>query len=492
MKNLISIVSLCLCITTAQGQYVADALRFSQNFPTLTARSMSMGNAFTSLGGDFSSAYINPAGLGIYRKSELLFSPGLGYSNIKSNYLGQSFTDDQYQYINSSVGYVGTYNTFKDKGLVSASFAAGYNRLNNFYNNTIIQGTNDQSSYSDYFVENAYGLEPDALNPFYERLAFDAWVMDTMGGPNQYGSLVPVPIDQRKTIHTQGGIGEWSFAVGLNFSNILYIGTGIGIDQINYEQHAVQSETNYDGNWAFRGFDFDEDLDVKGTGINFKFGMLARVTNSLRVGATLFLPTYYNIEEVYYNTLYSEYNDSSFFIRPTNEYGDLLEAGAFAYNLNTPLKATGGLSFQIGKSGIVTGDVEFINYAGIKMSTDKYYNSSVERETIDQANAAIDNAYRSVFNFRLGGEFRMGNFALRAGGGYFPSPYASDELNKDASYTEITSGIGYRDKIFFFDLGFSGIFHKEKYNLYTSNNTDNIADLNQQSYRFIATMGVRF
>jgi len=38
---------------------------------------------------------------------------------------------------------------------------------------------------------------------------------------------------------------------------------------------------------------------------------------------------------------------------------------------------------------------------------------------IDQANAAIDNAYRSVFNFRLGGEFRMGNFAVRAGGGYF-------------------------------------------------------------------------
>jgi hypothetical protein len=494
MKKLISLVGLCLCITTAQGQYVADALRYSQNFPTLTSRSMAMGNAFTSLGGDFSSSYINPAGLGLYRKSEFQFSPGMGYSYIKANYTGMNASDDQFQYINSSVGYVGTYSSNKEKGLVSASFAAGYNRLNNFYNNTFIQGTNSLSSFSDQFVEyaNENQLLPDELDPFYERLAYDAWVMDTMGTMDQYKSLVPVPIGQRKYIKTQGGTGEWSFALGLNFSNIIYVGTGIGIDQINYEQQAVLSEDNYNSFWAFRAFDFNEDLDVKGTGINFKFGMLARVTNSIRVGATFFLPTYYNIEEVYYNTMYSEYDDSSFFIRPTNEYGDLLEAGVYRYNLNTPMKVAGGISFQIGKSGIIAGDVEYVNYPGMKMSPDGDYDSMEDRELADSVNGDIDNVYRSVFNFKLGGEFRLGNFAIRAGGSYYPSPYSSTELNKDASYTEVTSGIGYRDKTFFFDLGFSGIFHQEKYNLYTSNDLSNIASLNQQNYRFIATMGFRF
>jgi|WetSurSiteA1Bulk_404760.scaffolds.fasta_scaffold00078_19 hypothetical protein len=494
MKKLISFVSICLCITTAQGQYVADALRFSQNFPTLTARSMAMGNAFTSLGADFSSAYTNPAGLGLYRKSEILFSPGMGYSNIKADYIGQQYHDDQYQYINSSVGYVGTYNSSRQKGLISASLAAGYNRLNNFYNNTFIQGTNELSSFSDQFVEYASEnhLLPDELDPFYERLAYDGWVIDTFEYMDQYKSMVPVPIDQRKSIHTQGGTGEWSFAIGLNFSNIIYFGTGIGIDQLNYEQHAVLSEYNYDNYWAFRSFDFTEDLDVKGTGVNFKFGLLARISNSIRLGATLFLPTYYNIEEVYYNTLYSEYDDSSFFIRPTNEYGDLLEAGVFGYNLNTPMKVNGGMSFQIGKTGIISGDVEYINYAGIKMSTDDSYNTSDDRQMVEEVNSAIDDTYRSVCNFKLGAEFRLGNFALRAGGGYYPSPYSSNELNSNASYTEITSGVGYRDRFFFFDLGFSGIFHKEKYNLYTSNNTNNIADLSSQAYRFIATMGLRF
>jgi len=80
----------------------ADALRFSQNFPTLTARSMSMGNAFTSLG------VISPPPISIrpvwylQKIGNALFPDGI--FNIKSNYLGQGVTDDQYQYINSSVG----------------------------------------------------------------------------------------------------------------------------------------------------------------------------------------------------------------------------------------------------------------------------------------------------------------------------------------------------------------------------------------------------
>jgi hypothetical protein len=494
MKKLIALVSIFLCLSAAKGQYVTDALRYSQNFPTLTARSMSMGNAFTSLGADFASSYINPAGLGLYRKSEMQFTPGLGYSNIKSDYIGQTTSDVMYQYINSSVGYVGTYNSNKEKGLVSASLAAGYNRLNNFYNNGVIRGTNNYSSYSDYFVEyaNSNSLLPDELDPFYERLAYDAWVIDTMGTLDHYKSLVPVPVTQQKTVETRGGTGEWSFGAGFNFSNIIYVGFGLGINQINYEQTAVTSEYNNNPYWAFRSFNFTEQLDVRGTGVSFRMGLMARVTKSLRVGTTFHIPTFYNIEETYYNTMYSAYDDSSFFIRPTNINGDLLEAGNYRYELNTPFKVAGGISYQIGKMGILTGDVEYINYTLMKMRTDEDFNTMGDQQLADQVNVDIDDVYRPVVNFRLGGEIRFGNFAVRAGGGYYPSPYAKGELNENASYTEITSGFGYRDKHFFFDLGMSGIFHSEKYNLYTSNNTSNIANLKQSGYRFITTMGFRF
>jgi len=495
MKRLVSIICITVAFfATAQGQYVSDALRYSQNFPMLTARSMAMGNAFTSLGGDFSSSVINPAGLGLYRKSEFSFSPALGYSGIKSDYLRQANDEYRYQFTMGSIGYVGTYNSNKDKGLVTASYALGYNRLNNFYNNTYIRGINTVSSYSDYFVEyaNENQLLPDELDSFYERLAYDAWVIDTAGTVDQYKSLVPVPVEQRKTIKTEGGIGEWTFSMGLNFSNVFYVGMGLGLSQLHYEQTAVHSEYNDDNFWAFRSFDFTEDVNVDGTGINFKLGLLGRITESIRIGATFNMPTYYSIKEDYYNTMYSEYVDTSYYIRPTDVEGNLLEAGIFKYKMNTPLKMAAGMSFQIGKVGIISGDVEYIDYGSMRMRVAQDFDSRAERDLADATNDDIRSMYKSVVNLKLGGEVRLNNFSIRAGGGYYPSPYKSGELNEDARYTELTTGIGYRDKNFFCDLGFSGLLHKEKYNLYTSMNTDNIANLTQNKYRIVATVGFRF
>ena len=53
-----------------------DLLELSQTqFNFGTARSMAMAGAFTSLGADLSSMSINPAGLGMYRHSDLSITP---------------------------------------------------------------------------------------------------------------------------------------------------------------------------------------------------------------------------------------------------------------------------------------------------------------------------------------------------------------------------------------------------------------------------------
>ena len=49
--------------------------RLSQDQHFGTARSMAMGSAFTSLGGDMSTLFINPAGLGMYRTNEFSLTP---------------------------------------------------------------------------------------------------------------------------------------------------------------------------------------------------------------------------------------------------------------------------------------------------------------------------------------------------------------------------------------------------------------------------------
>ncbi len=90
------------------------------------------------------------------------------------------------------------------------------------------------------------------------------------------------------------------------------------------------------------------------------------------------------------------------------------------------------------------------------------------------------------------------------GGGYYPSPlkttslaaYYPYDFNAPMAYTELTSGLGYRNKNFFFDFGFSWLSHTEDYYLYTININNNpsasMADLKQNEFRFLTTMGIRF
>ena len=84
-------VTLCviaaLPFATATAQTPGDLLNLSQyNYSFGTARSAALGGAFTSLGADLSSMNINPAGLGIYRGSEVGISPSLTWSNMESGF----------------------------------------------------------------------------------------------------------------------------------------------------------------------------------------------------------------------------------------------------------------------------------------------------------------------------------------------------------------------------------------------------------------------
>lgn len=54
----------------AQGE--VEALKFSRHDLYGTARSMAMGGAFGALGGDITGVSINPAGIAVYRSSEVV------------------------------------------------------------------------------------------------------------------------------------------------------------------------------------------------------------------------------------------------------------------------------------------------------------------------------------------------------------------------------------------------------------------------------------
>jgi hypothetical protein len=288
-------------------------------------------------------------------------------------------------------------------------------------------------------------------------------------------------------------------ALGLNFSNIVYIGGGFGIHQLQYSRNTVHSE--FDNNPAndFSQFAFNEDLKVDAVSYTGNVGMIVRLFDIMRVGGSIQFPSSYKIREHYYNTMYSQFkNNNTYNAVPTDNSGNTIPGGTFEYKLHTPMKAQGGLSVQIGSMGIISADMEYVNYNNLKLNETDYTTD------FSTQNSDIKTIYKSVVNLKAGGEVRFNNFAFRLGGGYYPSPVksvASPDIytyigNVPDAYSELSSGLGYRNKNFFFDFGFSWLAHKENYNLYTvylnNNPSVNVANLKQNEYRLLATMGVRF
>ncbi|MGL4598715.1 MAG: hypothetical protein ACRCYO_14455, partial [Bacteroidia bacterium] len=83
LYRIAAVVGLLSC-TLLQAQNETDALRYSRLGFGGTARSTAMGGAFGALGGDMSVICVNPAGLAIYRKNELTFTPSFFNQRVSS------------------------------------------------------------------------------------------------------------------------------------------------------------------------------------------------------------------------------------------------------------------------------------------------------------------------------------------------------------------------------------------------------------------------
>jgi len=146
MKKLLFLIAFVLPFTLA-GQNAWDALRYSQINYQGTARSLALGNAVTALGGDFGSITLNPAASAMYPYSEISITPSLVTKFSEVNYFTQR-TNDRYTRPGiSNLGYTGSWNTSNNTGLVSLSFSAGYNKVQDFTTRTSVRRNNSESSW---------------------------------------------------------------------------------------------------------------------------------------------------------------------------------------------------------------------------------------------------------------------------------------------------------------------------------------------------------
>jgi hypothetical protein len=493
----------------SQG-YVESALTFSQTTPGGSARIQAMGGSQVALGGDYSSALSNPAGLGMYNRSEITLTPGFTNYNTQSHYFGVSQDASTSKFVIPGFSLVLHIPTRGNSGFQGGAFGVTMTRVADFNAPFSYRG-NPNSSKLQSFIEDANGYTTDQFDPngttehnrynsptglaYFNYLIGPADLLDpTYPGDQYFTDVKKLPL-QTETVQTQGAINQWSFSYGGNYKDILFFGGSIGVSSLRYKTTKTFSESFTDDEFV-NGWDMTENLKITGTGVNATFGATVRPVDFMQIGVSYTSPTFYQLSESSDATMNSSWKDFLYYSNKPNYGGNegdtrlnnessLTDPVVSEYSLNVPHKFNAGLAL-ISKYGLLTGDVEFRNYSKAKYSAS--YNSYID---FTNPNEDINGTYKSVVNYRGGLEGRYKIFRLRAGYGVQANPYRGSDY--DNSIKTISAGLGIKLDKFHVDFAWVQSKGNSLYGPYFLNDGSGpIVELQTKIVTGLLTLGVNF
>lgn len=508
MKKFLTILGLAMVANTGviYAQYAGDALRFSQTNYGSSARFKGLGNAQTSLGGDISSIGGNPAGLGMFTRSEFSITPEFNNTGSNSTYFGQNTNSTKNKFNLNQAGLV-WYNPVirpkgsdLDKGVVSFVWGIGYNRNNDFSQELNFSGKNPNNSLGNYLAEQATrtGQIPKDLPNGLGKMGYDNFLINQVSNGVYQAANSQLNNTQYYNQVRAGSTSEFNFAGSMNISNQVYIGASIGFVTLRYD-----SDSNFGEKGSLTATPHEQASDPKvgdtytasylqaqttrGNGINGRIGIIYKPVNEVRIGATFQTPTWMHVEDTYSEAIRTIYNGN-------NEYRPDQSNYVFQYNLRTPLKASVGASVIIAGNGLLTGDVDFVDYSSIKFSTAADYNNMDDRTILNNNNMDVKDFYKSAVNFRVGGEYKIDPITLRAGFGLNGTPYKddSDNLYRTKYYS---GGLGYRFNQYYVDVAYQRVETNQTfvpYQVGTNAANDPTAATKLSKNNVFLTFGVRF
>jgi long-subunit fatty acid transport protein len=210
--------------------------------------------------------------------------------------------------------------------------------------------------------------------------------------------------------------------------------------------------------------EFNQSLSTKGRGFDFKIGAMYRPVDFLRLGFAYHSPTYLKLADTYGADMSSVVGGTPRSYEP--------ETGNFNYSIRTPQRMIGSVAVILGKTAIISGDYELVDYSEAHIKSATY--------AFADANANIQAKYKAASNIRVGAEMRLLPFVVRGGFAFYGSPYNNGVDNTDAKLY-ITGGVGYRDPgdQFFVDLGIVTTTEKSNYYLYDQSITKPVSNVSK-------------
>jgi len=387
---------------------------YSNNSINGTSKFNSMAGSMGALGGDISSANVNPAGIGVFIASDVNLTLGINNNKNTTTLAGRS--------LNSKSNYTDLNNSGGVLAINLGETASKWKFVN--------IGINYSTQSVDNYTESAGNQNIQlASNPI-------------LATPANYSF-------QGHAYNRYGDISKTSFTVGANYDNRLYFGAGLNFHNsyLSQDDNAVfkNNATNVNSIFDKQYTNFEERAD----GFSANIGIIAKVSNQFRLGAAIETPTWWNLDRVYSQY----YREDSYF-----------DTFAEDRKLSTPMKATLSAAFVPSKNFAL--NVDFIQ--GITKPTYKEYGGA-ERELND----FFSDSYKNSSEVRVGAEYRVTAFRVRGGYAYQGNSFDNTSISSfndngttsNQSYSNlfvgkrnvIGAGIGYDFQAFYIDASYQNI-----------------------------------
>ena len=517
MKKLIPFLAL-LISNSLWAQIPEDALRFSYFPQNGTARTLAIGGAMGSLGGDITATFVNPAGLGNYKSGEIVFTPGFFFNNNKVNFRNSNSSNNKNNFGLGPIGLVfGTPNRYNPGN--SSAFSIAVTQTANFNNTVTYKGLNNQSSYSEQWSEEIANsnlafddiLRQNSPYAYGSAQAVYTYLVDTI---RQNGNIVlkTLPeylleqgkaLQQQKIIDTRGGIYEIGLGFASNNHDKILIGGTLGIPIVNLQNTTTfrESDTSANLNNNFGSFEYVDNFKTSGAGVNLKLGIIYRPQERIRIGLAMHTPTYmFSMTDRRNSSLVT--NSENYTLDGTISTNSKVfnngQEGKSKYAMLTPWKfmVSGSYVFREIENvkrqrAFVTADIEYVTNGSAGFYSSNEAPTADDLKYFKDLRNVISNQYKGNFNFRVGGELKFNVFMARLGFAHYTNPYKDAALK--ANRTLLSGGIGYRNNGFFIDLTYVHSFNKDvdfAYRLQDKPNT--FASINNQRGNIIASVGVKF
>ena len=346
-----------------------DVQRFSERQIIGTARYVGMGGAMTAIGGDPSAVLDNPAGLGLYRRSEISLTldetiDKTTQVHSMQNSPTQSYTRFRFAAPNISAIWAWG-NPQRQRGLIYSNVMLSANRLANFNRDVLVKGEGMgmvsslcalTNGLEEQYLQNKpwddaeigwlsiLGYEAYLINPIVDSLELD--VMKKY----QWTPAVDFT-DGTLSVSESGTYDQYTLSWAGNINNQWYLGLSLNIPTLSYIKRTSHQETDRVNSAELKSL-----YHLSGVGVSGSIGLIYRPIQALRIGASFQTPTVMSLSAQTEGDMYSSIGGQSYEILTP-------ASGVVNTELTSPLRSSVSLAGQIGNEGLIAVQYDYAHSA---------------------------------------------------------------------------------------------------------------------------------